>query len=464
MRTRFSLLLAIAAISCMPLRAARAGDDWVQFRGQGGQGVSDSTGLPLTWSESENIAWKTPIPGKGWSSPVVLGNQIWLTTALDDGHSLRAVCVDRQSGRIVYDTEVFQIEEPVHVNAKNSHASPTSAIEPGRLYVHFGTMGTACLSTETGKTLWTNQELKLDHAQGPGSSLILYGDLLIVTCDGMDVQYVIALDKHTGLPVWKTNRSGKPHDSVDRRKAFATPAILPIKSQSENRRVEHPPRQGLSPFVERAPSSDGREQRGPVPLASGGSRIGSNDRDELISPAANQVIAYNPATGDELWKVRYDGYSNVPVPVYGDGLLFIGTGFDKAQLWAIRPGEHGDATGTNVAWKFTKEAPLDPTPVFVGHELYVVSDSGVATCLESKTGAALWRHRLGGSFSASPLSADGRIYFFAESGDTTVIEPGRKYKELAAHHLDGRIMATPAIAGRAIILRTDTHLYRIEGK
>jgi outer membrane protein assembly factor BamB len=422
MQSRFaaSVGLVIAVTACVSFTspgAALAGDDWTQFRGPTGQGVSDSIRLPLTWSETENIAWKTPIPGKGWSSPVVLGNQIWMTTALDEGHSLRAVCVDRKSGRIVHDTEVFHLDNPIHVNAKNSHASPTPVLEPGRLYVHFGAMGTACVSTDTGKTLWTKTDLKLDHSQGPGSSPILYGNLLIVTCDGMDVQYVIALDKATGEKVWKTNRSGKMHDREDRRKAFATPSVLSI---------------------------DGR--------------------DELICPAANQVLGYDPATGTELWKVRYNGYSNVPRPVYGDGLIFIGTGFDKAQLWAIRPDGQGDVTGTHVAWKYTREAPLEPSPVFAGHELYVVSDSGIATCLDAKSGRERWRHRLGSSFAASPIVADGRIYFFAESGDTTVIEPAAEYKELALNRLDGRIMASPAVVGQSIILRTDTHLYRIEGK
>ena len=407
-------VVALAAISI----DADAGDNWTQFRGPTGQGISDSMGLPLTWSETENVAWKTPIPGKGWSSPVVFGNQIWMTTALDDAHSLRAVGVDRSTGQILHDAEVFHVENPVHVNPKNGHASPTMVIEPGRLYVHFGTMGTACISTETGETIWTNNDLKLDHSVGPGSSLVVYRNLLIVTCDGTDVQFVITLNKNTGKPVWTTNRSGKMHDSPDRRKAFSTPSVFSI----------------------------------------GG-------RDQLISPAANQVISYDPLTGRELWKVRYDGYSNVPVPIYGDGLLFIGTGFDKAQLWAIRPGEQGDVTSTNVAWKYTREAPLDPSPVFVGHELYVVSDSGVATCLDAKTGHEHWRHRLRGSLTASPIAADGRVYFFAESGDTYVIEPNpAEYKELALNHLEGRIMASPAIVGRSIILRTDGFLYRIESR
>jgi outer membrane protein assembly factor BamB len=395
--------------------AAPAGDDWPQFRGPTGQGVSDAAGLPLNWSESQNIAWKTPLSGKGWSSPVVLGRQIWMTAARDEGHSLRAICVDRDSGKIEHDVEVFHIEQPVHVNAKNSHASPTPVIELGRVYVHFGTMGTACLATDTAKTLWTNQDLKLNHLEGPGSSPILYRGLLIVHCDGSDAQYVVALDKLTGKIVWKTDRSGEPDDRVDRRKSFCTPLV-----------------------------------------------INFHGHDQLISPAAGQILAYNPATGEELWKIKYNGYSIVPRPLYGHGLIFFSTGYDVPQYWAIRPGDHGDLTSSNVAWTLTAQAPLNPSPVLVGDALYIVSDRGVATCLEAESGRQRWRHRLGGDYWASPIAADGRIYFFSESGATTVIQPGSEYKELAVNHLDDAVMATPAVAGHALFIRTVTSLYRIE--
>ena len=397
--------------------APAGGGDWPQFRGPTGEGVSDATGLPLHWSESQNVVWKTPLPGKGWSSPVVLAKQIWMTAARDDGHSLRAICVDSDTGKIVHDVEVFHIESPVHVNAKNSHASPTSVIEPGRVYVHFGTMGTACLATDTAKMLWTNQNLKLNHMEGPGSSPILYRNLLIVHCDGADVQYVVALNKMTGKTVWKTDRTGPPDARPDRRKSFCTPLVIQFKGH-----------------------------------------------DQLISPAAGQIIAYAPATGDELWKVKYDGYSVVPRPVFGHGLIFFSTGFDVPQFWAIRPGDHGDLTSTNVAWKVTAQAPLNPSPVLVGDALYIVSDRGVATCLEAESGQQRWRHRLGGDYWASPIAADGRIYFFSESGASTVIEPGKEYKELAVNHLDDAIMSTPAIVGHALYIRTVTSLYRIENR
>ena len=411
--------LAVAgwlAIGGSVATAATAGGDWPQFRGPTGEGTSDAIGLPLNWGESQNVAWKTPLEGKGWSSPVVLGGQIWMTAARDDGHSLRAICVGLESGKVEHDVEVFHIESPVHVNGRNSHASPTPVIEPGRVYVHFGTMGTACLATDTAKILWTNQNLKLNHMEGPGSSPILYHDLLIVHCDGSDFQYVVALNKMTGKIVWKTDRSGKPDDHDNRRKSFCTPLLI---------------------------NFHGHEQ--------------------LISPAAGQILAYDPATGQELWKIRYDGYSIVPRPLYGHGLIFFSTGYDVPQYWAIRPGDHGDLTATNVVWKLTTtQAPLNPSPVLVGDALYIVNDRGIVTCLDAESGEQRWHHRIGGEFWASPIVVDGRIYFFSESGATTVIEPGKEYKELAVNKLADGIISTPAIAGHAFIIRTTTSLYRIE--
>ncbi|MGO8749784.1 MAG: PQQ-binding-like beta-propeller repeat protein [Thermoguttaceae bacterium] len=403
-------------VMSLPAVLASAAENWPQFRGPGGDGCSDATGLPLKWSETENIAWKVPIHDRGWSSPVVFGNQVWVTTATEDGKRMYAVCVDRDSGQTVHDVKAFDVAEPEHIAAVNSYASPTPAIEAGRIYVHYGTYGTACLDTQTGRIVWTRRDLKCDHHEGPGSSPMLYGNLLIVNVDGRDVQYVIALDKTTGKTAWKTARSIDfgPVDR-NRRKAFCTPIVI---------------------------EAGGRQQ--------------------LISPGAKGVMAYDPLSGEELWKVRYDGWSVTPRPLFGHGLVFLVTDYEQPELWAVRPGGHGDVTAASVAWKIVKGVASQPSPLLAGDLLYVVNDLGIAMAIEPKTGRIVWRARLGGNYSASPIYADGRLWFFNQEGATTAIEPGRKYKVLAVNRLEDQLMASPAVAGKAFFLRTRTHLYRIE--
>ena len=395
---------------------ALAGENWPEFRGPTGDGHSDATGLPLTWSETKNVVWKTPIHDRGWSSPVVWGRQVWLTTATRNGKQLFAVCVDRDSGKIVHDVKLFDVAKPDRIASMNSYASPTPAIEKGRVYVHFGTYGTACLDTGTGRVLWARRDMNCEHHMGAGTSPILFGKRLIVAVDGCDVQYVAALDTATGQTVWKTKRS-VDYSKIHRytRKAYCTPTVI----------------------------------------ESGGVR-------QLISPCSRAIIAYDPAGGKELWKVRHTGWSMVPRPLLGCGLIFLVMDYDYPQLWAIRPGGRGDVTDTHVVWKITKRMPQKPSPLLVGERLYVVSDRDFATCIEARTGRVVWQERIGGKYSASPICADGRIYFFDERGVTTVVEPGAKYKVLATAELDGRMMASPAVAGKALFLRTETHLYRIE--
>jgi outer membrane protein assembly factor BamB len=409
-RAPWIIALAISA------SLASAGENWPQFRGPQGNGHADSTGLPLTWSEAENVAWKTPIHDRGWSSPVIWGNQVWMTTATEDGTRMFAVCVDRAGGKIVHDVKVFDTAKPDHIAAINSYASPTPVIEAGRVYVHFGTYGTACLDTQTGKVLWTRRDLACDHHEGPGASPILFDKLLIFHVDGCDVQYVIALDKAAGKTVWKTNRS-VDYSQVHKffRKAFCTPIV-----------------------------------------------IGADGRLQLISPGSKAVMAYDPGTGEELWKVRYRGWSVTPRPLFGHGLLYLIIDYEIPELWAVRPGGKGDLTESAVAWKIAKGMPQKPSLLLIGDLLYLVNDKGVAHCIEAKTGQIVWKQSLGGEFSASPIYADGRLHFFSQSAAATVMAPGRGPKVLAANRLDGRLMASPAVAGQALFLRTDTHLYRIE--
>jgi outer membrane protein assembly factor BamB len=396
-----------------------ASQNWPQFRGPQADGHADAKGLPLHWSDTENIVWKTPIHDSGWSSPVIWNDAIWLTTATSDGHQEFAVCLDRASGKVIHDVKVFDTQKPEHVATTNSYASPTSVIEDGRLYVHYGTYGTACLDTQSGEVLWTRRDLNCDHHEGPGSSPMLWGNLLIVNVDGRDVQYVVALDKATGKTVWKTKRSvdfsAVPENT---RKAFSTPIV-----------------------------------------------IQSNGRMQLISPGAKAVMGYDPSSGAELWKVRYNGWSVAPRPVFGDGLIFLITDYERPELWAIRPGGVGDLTASNVVWKMVKAAPSRPSLILIDDLLYMVSSVGVASCVEAKTGRLVWQERLGGAYSASPVYADGRIYFFNHEGTATVVQPGRKYAVLAVNKLDGEdLMASPAVARKALFVRTRTHLYRIENR
>jgi outer membrane protein assembly factor BamB len=377
--------------------------DWPEFRGPTGQGLSDQTGLPLTWSENRNVRWKTAIPGRGWSSPAILGNRIWLTTAMDEGKSLRAICVDRDSGTIRQNIEVFRLNAPGRVNAKNSLASPTPVLEGDRVYLHYGAFGTACISQS--EILWQTR-LEYDNGQhGPGNSPVLYENLLIVNCDGMSVQFVAALDKQTGRIQWKQYRKGNH--------AYATPLI--------------------------------------VRLAGG---------DQLISPGAFRAIAYEPRTGKEIWQVQYgDGFSNVPRPVFGNGLVFICTGFQQPSLLAVRVDGRGDVTKSHVAWRRDRGVSLTPSPLLVGEELYIVSDNGIATCLDASTGKEYWQERIGGNFSASPLYADGRIYFLSEDGQSVVIAPGKQFRILATNQLEGQTLASMAVSGGSIFIRSDSHLY-----
>ncbi|MHB0957398.1 MAG: outer membrane protein assembly factor BamB family protein [Pirellulaceae bacterium] len=413
MKTATSLVPWLLVFSTTLLRADH---NWPQFRGPEGNGhAAQATGLATVWSESENITWKTPIHGRGWSSPVIWENQVWLTTATEDGRKLFAMCVDLDAGHVIHDLHLFDVANPDEIHVTNSYASPTPVLEPGRIYVHFGTYGTACLDTGTGKILWQRRDLPCNHWRGPGSSPILFEDLLIVNLDGFDLQYVVALDKNTGETRWKTDRNiDFQTDDGDLKKAFCTPSIISVEGQLQ-----------------------------------------------LISPAAMATIAYDPRTGRELWRLRYANHSATARPLFGHGLLFINSGFSKAELIALRPGTDGDVTDTHVAWRTDRSIGSKPSHLLVEDLLYVVHDQGTASCLDARTGQAVWQKRLGGNFSASPVFADGKLYFPNEEGVTTVVRPGRTCDILATNRLDDGCMASPAIADSALLLRTRTDLYRI---
>lgn len=414
---------AIVLMSVLWGSLAFAGDDWPTFRGPTQEGHSDSTGLPLKWSDTENVKWKTEIPGQGWSSPVIRGDQIWLTTALDKGKSLHAICVDKNSGKIVHDVEVFYVQEPPPKNGFNSYASPTPVVEDGRVYVCFGAMGSACLDTATGKEVWRNEDLKIDHKEGPGSSPVIYKDLYILHCDGCDHQYVVALDKLTGREVWRTKRSYDfDANNVYReiRKAFSVPLIITHEG-----------------------------------------------KDYMIGAAAKRFYCHDPATGKELWYVEHAGFSNASMPVFRHGLIYLSSGYFKAEMHAVRfdPDARGDVTRTHVKWWYNQGVPFKPSVLVVGDELIMPADKpGIMRSLNAHTGKLNWQKRMGNGYSASPIHADGHAYFFAESGDTVVLKPGstKEPTVVAENTLPDGIIASPAVSGKALYIRTTKALYRIE--
>ncbi len=403
---------------------------WPQFRGPSGNGLATDPnappqGLPIRWSETENVTWKTAIPYQGWSSPVVMDGQIWLTTATPDGHDFFALCVDAGTGEIRCNEKLFHADKPEPLgNPMNCYASPTPVVEPGRVYVHFGSYGTACLDTKTFEILWKRDDLPCRHYRGPGSSVILYQNLLVLTLDGVDVQYLVALDKETGKTVWKTDRTanwddldedGKPRSEGDLRKAYSTPLVVDV-----------------------------------------------NGARQMLTVGAKAVYGYDPADGRELWKVQTPAFSGAAMPVFGKGIAYMVTGFGSTELLAIRADGQGDVTETHVAWRTESLVPQTPSPVLVGDLFFMINDTGTVTCLNAVTGERIWRERIRGNFAASLLYADGNVYCFSREGRATVFKASREYEVLATNTLDAGFMATPAVSGRTLFLRTKEHLYRIE--
>jgi outer membrane protein assembly factor BamB len=328
--------------------------------------------------------------------------------------SLEALCLEARTGKLIWEQEVFRQDgtRAPRPHGKNTHASPTPLVHDGRLYVHFGHQGTACLDL-AGKVLWKNASLKYEPVHGNGGTPILVEDALIFSCDGGDTAFVVALDRNTGKVLWKTDRQADAFKKF----SFSTPLLITVKGQKQ-----------------------------------------------VISPGSDMVGAYDPKTGRELWRVRYSGYSVIPRPVHGHGLVFVCTGFDSPSLLAIRPDGQGDVTDTNAAWSTGRAVPHTPSLLLVGDDLYMVSDNGVASCLDARTGKVHWQKRVGGNYSASPLYADGKVYFQAEDGTAVVIRAAREFKQLARNDVGERTLASYAAADGALFIRTQEHLYRIQAK
>ena len=405
-----------------PTNSSLTDNKWPDWRGPTSDGISDATNLPLNWSETENIVWKTRIHDSGYSTPVVWEDQIWLTTATKDGRTLYAVCIDLNTGEVIHDVDVFHPQDPQRIHSTNTYATPSATLEEGRVYVHFGAFGTAALDAQTGEVLWRQTDLHCNHLQGAVSSPVLYNGLLILHFEGLDAQFIAAVDKDTGGLVWREDRPRDVYEIVKPthlREAYHTPVLVEVDGQTQ-----------------------------------------------LVSNSALLVTGHVPQTGKELWRVRYGVDNTISRIVIGNGLFFVNCGGSpsSAQIWAVRQGGAGDVTDTHVVWKMTEDAPLESSPVLAGDLLYTISDRGVLICKQALTGETAWAERLDGRYGASLLFADSRIYISSKQGKTTVVEPGRKFRVLAENQLDGELWASPAVAGNSLILRTKTHLYRIRNK
>jgi outer membrane protein assembly factor BamB len=328
---------------------------------------------------------------------------------------LSVLCLDLASGNVVHDIKLFEVFKPQITYLSASYASPTPFIEEGRVYVHFGAYGTACLDTKTGEKIWERRDLECNHWRGPGSSPIVADGLVYLTFDGYDVQYITALDKMTGKTVWKRDRDIDFGTSDgDAKKAYSTPIVV---------------------------RSEGREM--------------------LISPFASATIAYDPKSGEPLWSVRHGGMNAAGRPLYGNGLVYINSADGPNPLIAVSPNGVGDVT-SKIVWKSNKGVPKRPSEILLGDLMFMMEDEGIASCLDAKTGKQIWVNRVGGKYWSSPLYANGLIYCFSQTGEIPVFKAAREFELVAENKLDDGFVASAAVAADALILRSRTHIYRIE--
>lgn len=417
-RNKFFCIWCSVTLALMAFNSTLA-ENWPCFRGPTRQGISNEKDVPLEWSQTSNIVWKRPIPGEGWSSPIVFDERVFVTTATDGGASFRLLCLDRLTGTVLWDKQVLR-QKPGHKQNFNSYASPTPVTDGRRVYV-LAFDGTLAAVSMEGNVIWTYREFEYYSEHGLGVSPILYRDLIIVPFDGSssgpdkklgwqkpwDQALILALDKNTGEVQWRGRRGSS-------RIAHITPQVL-----------------------------------------------SENGRDQLVSSAGDVVQGFDIKTGERIWTVSSPGEGVVPSVVIGDGLIFTTSGFGDSTIRAVRTGGKGDVTKTHIAWESTDDVSKIPSMLYVRPFLFLVTETGVAKCLRAETGEVLWRERLEGRYSASPIWADDRVYFLSEKGKTTVVQAGGEFKVLAENELNEKCGASPAVSHNHIFIRSENNLYCI---
>jgi outer membrane protein assembly factor BamB len=408
----FTLSTAIAQVN-----------NWTHFRGSHLDGIAVDNNVPLVWNDTTNVIWKTDIRGKGWSSPVVYGNQVWVTTATVDGKEMAGICTDFTTGKVLFDILLFKQDSIYSKHAINTYATPTPCIEEGFVYLNFGSSGTACVRTDNGTIVWKRNDLKCEHVQGTGASPMLYKDLLILHYEGTDQQYIVALNKKNGESVWRVDRPKECYDPLAPigKKAYVTPIVINVAG-----------------------------------------------RDLLISNGSAVCIAYEVLTGKEVWRVVQGEDSTISMPVYEDGVVFFYTSFVSptvgekyVELLAVDPKGKGDVTKTNVLWRLKGPILQLLTPLVKDGLIYTIDSKNNLIVIDAKNGTSLYSKRLKNKFNASPVYVGGKVYFTSVKGETLVLKAGRLPEILAESQLPGEVYATPAIAGNSILIRTDASIYRI---
>ncbi|WP_320111986.1 PQQ-binding-like beta-propeller repeat protein [Draconibacterium orientale] len=418
LKSLIALILFISLISCHSNK-----NNWTHFRGSNMDGHAAVEKAPLHWSASENIVWKVPVKGQGWSSPVVYDGRVWVTSAEKNGHEFYLFCFDLETGNLIDEKTLFTAEDPQRIHGTNSYATPTPCVEEGRVYVHYGSFGTACVDTKSFEVIWKRDDMPCDHMQGPASSPIIYKDKLIVHLEGTEDPYVIALDKKTGETIWKSVRPKEIYDPLEPvyRKSYQTPIVITV-----------------------------------------------GDRDLLISNSAFMCFAHDVATGKVVWSFKYGYDSTVSQPLYYNGLVFVNSGWifldgkpNFTRQFAIDPTGEGDVTETHQVWMYEDEVPQIPTPLIVDGKMYMVHDRGMVTCLDAMTGKVIWKEKLRGNFNSSPIYADGNIYFINVKGFCTIIKPGDTFEKVAENDISETVKAVPVFVGDKMLLRTQNHLFSI---
>jgi outer membrane protein assembly factor BamB len=416
--------LAIFAFIFLVLNSfSQSADNWTHFRGSNMDGHAAVERAPLHWSDSINVVWKVPVKGLGWSSPVVFGNQVWLTSAARDGKEFYTLCYDLKSSKLLNEKTIFTSKDPQRIHSTNSYATPTPCIEDGFVYVHYGTFGTACINTNNFEVVWKREDMPCNHMQGPASSVILHKNMLIVHLEGTEDPYVVALDKRTGKTIWKSVRPKEIYDPLEPvyRKSYQTPIVINV-----------------------------------------------NGRELLISNASYMCFAHDVNTGEVVWTIKYGYDSTVSQPLYYNGLVFVNSGWiflDNQPFFtrefAVDPTGRGDVTKTHVKWMYEDEVPQIPTPVIVDGKMYMVHDRGMVTCLDAMTAKVIWKEKLKGNFNSSPIYAGGNIYFINVKGFCTIIKPGDTFQKVAENDIDEMVKAVPVFVQDKMVLRTDKNLYLI---